>query len=98
MEDFGKFVNAGIDTLDCADHYGDAEAIIGQRCYLFMTFFNIVSSPNCEGQVSSMSRCRNLMAVVGTVSTSCADCRRQVSEAGRHRKCQSADEGLYLGI
>mmetsp|Transcript_20291 Transcript_20291/g.61132 ORF Transcript_20291/g.61132 Transcript_20291/m.61132 type:complete len:428 (+) Transcript_20291:121-1404(+) len=30
VEDFGKFVNAGIDTLDCADHYGDAEAIIGR--------------------------------------------------------------------
>lgn len=29
VEDISVFVNAGIDTLDCADHYGDAEAIIG---------------------------------------------------------------------
>ena len=29
VEDIGSFVNAGVDTLDCADHYGDAEAIIG---------------------------------------------------------------------
>lgn len=29
VEDIYTFVSAGIDTLDCADHYGDAEAIIG---------------------------------------------------------------------
>lgn len=30
VEDIQAFVDAGIDTLDCADHYGGAEAIIGR--------------------------------------------------------------------
>ena len=91
VEDIGVFVNAGIDTLDCADHYGDAEAIIGLSCP-FTEAQLAKASVDCS--ISSLFA-SSLLTRMDTAECGC----RQVSGAEQHwQQNQGPHQGLHLGL